>query len=83
MTTKKKPVKLAQVDPAGRIDVALYRVVERLMEQAERDRGLVGMREHLLPIVERAIHYFDLPQCQIPPEVKALVKFAEQNRRRL
>jgi hypothetical protein len=83
MTARKKPVQLAKADPAGRVDVALYRVVERFMEQAERERGLVGVREHLLPIIENAIQCLDLPQWEIPPEVKALVKLAEQNRGRL
>lgn len=75
---------LAQVsDPAGRVDVAAYRTAERLLERWERHSGLAGLRENFLPIIEQAILGCDLPAYEIPPEVRAIINFLEQNRRAL
>ena len=84
----KRPVQLATVaNPAGRVDVALYRIAERFMHNLERDRGLAGVCENLLPIVEDAI-IGAVPQGNIiPPEIqddlRRLWQLFEQNRGRL
>ena len=74
---------LAQVDPEGRVDVLLYQFVGRLMDKLERERGVTGFRDHLLPIVEQAI-VSNLPGYKvIPPEISAVLKVYQANRRRL
>lgn len=79
----KRKQTLAQVNPEGRLDVLLYQFVGRLMDRAERDNGVTGFREHLLPIVEQAITQ-NLPgKNVIPPELAAALKVYQANRRRL
>lgn len=74
---------LAEVNPEGRVDVLVYQFVGRLMDKAERDSGLTGIREHFLPIVEEVI-IANLPgRNLIPPEIGAAVKVYRANRRRL
>ena len=87
MTVKRKPMQLAQVaDARGRVDVAAYRIVERLMERIEQERGLVGVRENLLPLIEAAITR-SLPRENllktVPPELRAILTVIGQNRGRL
>lgn len=80
---KRKQQNLAQVNPEGRLDVLLYQFVGRLMDKAERDSGMTGFREHLMPIVEQAIVQ-NLPgRNVIPPELAAALKVYQANRRRL
>ena len=62
----------------GRIDVALYRIAQRVMENAERDRGVRGLQENLLPIVEQAIHCY-FPKKAIPPELLQILAVWEAN----
>ena len=69
-------------NPQGRIDVLLYQLVSRGMERIEREQGLVGIREHVLPIVEDAILQNVPAQNLIPREVAALLKVCELNRQR-
>lgn len=72
---------LAKVaNPAGRFDVLLYRLAGRLMEQLERERGLIGIRDDLLPIVEQAIVENISGRQVIPPELQALWSVYAQNR---
>ena len=72
---------LAQVDPEGRLDVLLYQFVGKLMDKLERERGVTGFREHLLPIVEQAI-VTNFPGYKvIPPEIAAVLKVYQSNRR--
>lgn len=66
-------------DPQGRLDVLLYQLAGRVMERVERDRGLVGIRENLLPIVEQAIVQIVPRENMIPREIRALVKVCQQN----
>ena len=65
----------------GRVDVLLYQVVNRVAERLERERGLVGLREHVLPIVEEVISENVSPRNAIPRELQGLLKFWELNRR--
>lgn len=84
---KRKPIQLAKVtNPTGRIDVAAYRVAERVLEQLERERGIAGLRDHFLPVIEGAI-VDSLPARnlinEIPEEVQAIFHVWLENRRRL
>lgn len=76
---KTKRIKLANVaNVTGRVDVAAYRIAERLMANLER-QGAVGLRERLLPIVEQAIAQ-NVPK-RIPAELLAIVQVFMDNRR--
>jgi hypothetical protein len=81
---KRPKIQLAKVKNAtGRVDVAAYRIAERLMEKLERERGLVGIRERLLPIVENAIQE-SLPIGNVlPAELLAILNVCMDNRGRL
>lgn len=75
---------LAKVnDPQGRLDVLLYQLAGRVMDRFERLRGLTGIRENFLPLVEEAITANLSPRRVIPREVRAFLKVCEQNRRRV
>jgi hypothetical protein len=66
-------------DRQGRLDVLLYEVMNRAAERLERERGLVGIREHVLPIIEKAILQ-NVPGCNlIPRELQELIKVVELN----
>ena len=65
----------------GRIDVLLYRLAERWMEQQEQ-RGLPGLRQHLLPLVEAAIVAKVPAGNMIPPELRSLMLLCDENFRR-
>lgn len=84
---KRKPMQLARVaDPTGRVDVAAYRAVEALLARMERERGLAGLRENLLPLIEPVI-VGALPNRNvlrnITPELQAIWAVFQQNRGRL
>jgi hypothetical protein len=82
----RKP-KLAQANPTGRLDVAAYRMAERLMGHLEKHSGIIGLCEHLLPMVESAIVDTLPGRSVIPPEVhedmRRLWVLYEQNRGRV
>lgn len=83
----KKRRQLAQVtDPRGRLDVAAYRIAERILSQLESQRGLRGLRENLLPVIEAAI-VDTLPERnlvdEIPQELQAILHVYMQNARLL
>lgn len=83
---RRKPMQLARVaDPTGRVDVAAYRAIEKLMERLEKERSLVGLRENLMPLIESAI-VGCLPHRNvlraITPELQALWSVLQQNRGR-
>jgi hypothetical protein len=79
----KRRTQLAKVpDPQGRLDVLLYRLADRWMERVEEDRGLVGLREHILPMVEEAIAESGLP-AQVPQELVSLFKVWRMNQGRV
>lgn len=65
----------------GRVDVLLYRLAERWMEQQEQ-RGLAGLREYLLPLVEAAIVAKVPAGNMIPPELRGLMVLCDENFRR-
>lgn len=70
-------------NPEGRLDVLLYQIAGRWIDHLERERGLVGIREHVLPLVEEMIRE-NLPSRNvIPREVGAALKVYQSNRRRL
>ena len=79
----RKPTPLANVqNRQGRVDVLLYQLAERWMAQLEAERGLVGLREHLLPMVEQAIAMRVPDENMIPQELRSLMILCEQNLRR-
>ena len=65
----------------GRVDVLLYRLAERWIEQQEQ-RGLVGLRECLLPWVEAVIVAKVPAGNMIPPELRGLMVLCDENFRR-
>lgn len=76
----RKRVRLSQVEnPAGRVDVALYRIADRLMGRLESEQGLAGLRENLLPIVEDVIQKNVPPENMIPREIQAVLKVCALN----
>lgn len=78
----KRRVGLANVpNPQGRVDVMLYQLISRAVERLEREQGLVGVREHMLPIVEEAILKNVPGRNLIPQEIAAVLKVCELNRR--
>lgn len=82
MTRKK--TRLAEVaNPEGRLDVVLYQVAARVMERLERDKGLVGLRDYLLPIVEDAIVEHIPGHNLLPREISAIAKLIELNQGRI
>lgn len=70
-------------NPRGRLDVAAYRIAERVLLTLER-RGARGLCEHLLPVIEGAI-VDTLPgrdlTKEIPPELQAIFYACMENRR--
>lgn len=70
-------------NPRGRLDVAAYRIAERILVTLE-GRGVRGIREHLLPVIEAAI-VDTLPgrdvMNEIPPELQAIFHVLMENRR--
>lgn len=73
-------------DPRGRLDVAAYRIAERMLSGLESQRGLRGLRENLLPVIEAAI-VDTLPARnlvdEIPQELQAILHVYMQNGRLL
>lgn len=69
-------------DPAGRVDVALYRIADRLMGRLEQEQGVVGLREHVLPIVEQAISQHVPAENLIPAEIQAILNVCRLNQGR-
>lgn len=68
-------------NPEGRLDVLIYQIAGRLIDQLERERNLIGIREHVLPLVEQVIRA-NLPRHNvIPPEISAALKVYQLNRR--
>lgn len=65
-------------DPRGRLDVAAYRIAERVLLQVESQRGLRGLCAEFLPIVEAAI-VDTLPE-RMPQELQAILHVCMQNR---
>ena len=65
----------------GRLDVLFYQLAERYMETVERERGLVGLREHLLPMVETAIVRSVPGENVIPAELRRVLKVLDKNLR--
>jgi len=65
----------------GRLDVLLYQLAERWMAQVEVERGLVGLREYLLPIVEKTIVNRVPAENLIPSELRSCLMLLDQNLR--
>ena len=73
--------RLATANPQGRIDVLAYRLAERCMEQMEAERGLAGLRQAMLPLVETVIA--ERFPAEMPQEFQGLLAaFGEHLRRR-
>lgn len=70
-------------NPQGRLDVLLYQLVSRTMERIERERNVVGICEHVLPIVEELICANVPARNLIPRELAAVMRVCELNRRRV
>ena len=74
---------LAQVsNPRGRVDVALYRIAERVMEKLETEQKFIGLRENLLPIVEDVISQNFPAKTMLPREVEAVLEVFRLNANR-
>jgi hypothetical protein len=69
-------------DREGRLDVLLYEAAGRLMERIERQQGLTGIRQHLLPIIEQAILESVPGRNVIPVELRPLLRIYALNNRR-
>ena len=65
----------------GRLDVLLYQFAELWMERLEAG-GLVGLRQHLLPMIEDAIVRRVPAGNVIPPEFRTLMILCAENARR-
>jgi hypothetical protein len=65
----------------GRLDVLLYEAAGKLMDRLERQNGLTGIREHLLPIIEQAILEGVPGRNVIPPELRPLFRVYALNNR--
>jgi hypothetical protein len=70
-------------NPEGRLDVLLYRLASRAVERVEREQGIAGLCENLLPIVEQAIMMHVPGRNLIPREISALLRVYELNQGRL
>ena len=60
-------------NPQGRADVMLYRLAERFMAQLEAQHAITGLREHVLPLIERLIADRMPAENVIPRELRALM----------
>ena len=81
---RRRRIPLTQVsDTRGRLDVAAYKIAERVLLNLE-NRGARGLRQHLLPVIEGAITD-TLPghnlMDEIPPELQAIFYACMENRR--
>jgi hypothetical protein len=79
---KRSKPRWGHTDPQGRLDVFMYRFAERLIDHLEQERGVLGLRENLLPIVEDAILAQVPGGCVLPKEIAALLRISELNRGR-
>jgi hypothetical protein len=77
-----KRKRLAEVNPQGRVDALLYRLVERYMGRLESEGGLVGLRENLLPSIEKAIRRNVSAKNVLPEEVRGALTVLHQNLRK-
>lgn len=68
-------------NPQGRLDVLLYQLASRSLERIEREQGIAGLRENILPIVEDAILIHVPGGNLLPREITALLRVVEMNRR--
>jgi hypothetical protein len=80
----RKVKSLANVqDPAGRVDVALYRMACAAADRLEKEQGILGLREHVLPLLEQAIAKHIPAKNFLPKEMEVLqafMKICELNR---
>jgi hypothetical protein len=73
--------RLGEVNPRGRVDALLYRMAERYMERLESEGGLVGLRENLLPAIEKMIAC-NVPARNLPEEVRGALNVLYLNLRK-
>lgn len=66
-------------DPSGRVDVALYRMADRVIHKLETEQGVAGLREHALPILEDLILKNVPAENMIPAEIRALLNICRLN----
>lgn len=66
-------------DPQGRLDVLLYQLAVQAADRLEQEQGIVGLREHALPILEDFILANVPNHCLIPREIGALLRVCELN----
>jgi hypothetical protein len=80
----KKRRRLAGVtNRQGRLDVLLYQLAVRAAERIEREQGLAGIREYVLPLVEEVIREHVPAKNLIPRELCELFDVWQMNRQRL
>jgi len=63
--------------------VLLYQIVGRVIDRVEREQGLAGLREHILPLVEDAIVARVPGHNLIPRAIAAVLRVCELNRGRI
>jgi hypothetical protein len=77
----RKKRRLGNVDDrTGRLDVLLYQLASRGLTRLEREQGLAGLCENLLPIVEDAIIQHVPGRNLIPREIVAVLRIYQANR---
>lgn len=75
----RKKRNLAEADPTGRLDVMLYRLAGRGLEELEHRHNLAGLCENFLPVIERFI-IRNIPAANfITPNLQALLNVAQLN----
>lgn len=82
MTTARRKRLDNVADRTGRVDVALYRLAAVAAERLEQEQGIVGLREHILPLVEDLILRHVPAENLMPRELTAVIKLCELNRDR-
>lgn len=70
---------LQKADPTGRLDVLLFKMLDRLAEQAEKKYGLAGLSADLRPITERLVRKVVPMNKPIPQTILRMAQDVLQN----
>lgn len=73
-----KAVRLKDADPYGRVDVAIYRLLEGFAKTLETKHGLRGIWDNVEPHVEQLVRK-NISGIELPSELKTLVKIIQAN----
>jgi len=69
---------LKDADPYGRVDVAIYKMLEKVARTIEAKQGLQGIWDNIEPHVEQLVRK-NVSGIELPSELKALVKIIQAN----